>query len=75
MRLLSLASPNRLTAAAFGHGPLLQKPRLFWLYAHNVRPLGNAEARKARDRESFAADQLTFFKCCLRRGMDCRIVN
>jgi hypothetical protein len=52
---LILASSDRLSAAAFGHGPIRWNPPLFVLCCSNVRSWRNDEAREAQDQAWFAA--------------------
>jgi hypothetical protein len=52
---LILVSSDRLSAAAFGHGPLRWNPSLFALCCSNVRSPRNGEAREAQDQALFAA--------------------
>jgi len=52
---LILASSDRLSAAAFGHGALRWNPPLFVLRCFNVRSRRNYEARKAQDQALVAA--------------------
>jgi hypothetical protein len=52
---LILVSSDRLSAAAFGHGPLRWNLLLFVLCCSNVRSPRKGEARKAQDQALFAA--------------------